>query len=170
MVHLLKYGKVRTLAGPLGAFVTGALPRQQRFDLVTATPMHWRRRWQRGFNQAELLANEVSRRTGIKTARLVRRRKSTPPQAGLTRAARRTNVAGAFELAPGVDVRGLRVLLVDDVLTTGATASACAAVLKRAGAKYVAVLTLARADRRPTGGSAEPAALSTFDSGSMIDA
>ena len=170
MVQLFKYGKVRTLAGPLGALAAAALPRQRGFDAVTPMPMHWRRKWERGFNQAELLAKEVARRTGLRVAPLVRRGKSTPPQAGLSRAARRTNVAGAFAVRRRARVEGLRILLVDDVLTTGATASACAAVLKKAGAKYVAVLALARADRRPAGGSADVASFSTSDYGSMIDA
>jgi predicted amidophosphoribosyltransferase len=78
----------------------------------------------------------------------MRRRKPTPPQAGLTGAERRTNVAGAFEVKKRDPVRGRHVLLIDDVLTTGATAGACAAVLKRAGAARVTVLTVARVDRR----------------------
>lgn len=171
MVQLFKYGKVRTLATPLGALAAAALPRQQRFDVVTPMPMHWRRKWERGFNQAELLAREIARRTGLRMAPLVRRAKAAPPQAGLSRAARRTNVAGVFEVRRQAQVTGLRILLVDDVLTTGATASACAEVLKRAGAKYVTVLALARADRRPSGGfDAGVPALTTSDYGSMIDA
>jgi ComF family protein len=149
MVHLLKYGGVRSLASPMGAFLAAALPRNQRFDMVLPMPMHWMRRWRRGFNQAELLAAEVSKRTGISLASPVRRIRSTPPQAGLSRARRRENMSGAFAMARRADVKGKRVLLVDDVLTTGATASACAGVLKKAGAKYVAVLAVARADRRP---------------------
>jgi predicted amidophosphoribosyltransferase len=78
----------------------------------------------------------------------LRRKKSTPPQAGLTRAERRVNVETAFEVRAPKAVEGKHVLLVDDIMTTGATASACAAVLKRAGARRVSVLTLARVDRR----------------------
>jgi predicted amidophosphoribosyltransferase len=74
--------------------------------------------------------------------------KSTPPQAGLTNAKRRTNVAGAFAVKKNARLDGARVLLVDDVLTTGATAAACARALKRAGAAHVALLALARTDRR----------------------
>jgi ComF family protein len=111
-------------------------------------PLHWRKRLERGFNQSELLAKVLSKRTGIPVVNALRRRKSTTPQAGLTRAQRRTNVAGAFEADQRERIDGRHVLLIDDVLTTGATASACAAVLKRAGARRVTVLTLARADRR----------------------
>jgi predicted amidophosphoribosyltransferase len=81
---------------------------------------------------------------------VVRRVKSTPPQAGLTNAKRRENVRGAFRVKPRAKtkVAGLRLLLVDDVLTTGATAAACARALKRAGAAQVTIATVSRADRR----------------------
>ncbi len=115
---------------------------------MTPLPLDWRRRWARGFNQSELLAREVARRWGAPLARPVRRTRATAPQAGLTRAERRVNVGGAFAVRRPEAVRGLRVLLIDDVLTTGATASACAGALKRAGARSVTILTLARADRR----------------------
>ena len=78
----------------------------------------------------------------------VRRMRATQTQTGLTNARRRENVRGAFRARRGQPLKGLRVLLVDDVMTTGATASACAAVLKRAGARSVTLLTLARVDRR----------------------
>jgi ComF family protein len=124
------------------------LPREERFDLIVPMPLHWTRRWQRGFNQAHLLAREISRRWNAPIRGIVRRRRATQPQAGLTNAKRRSNVEGAFKIKPGVRLDGMRVLLVDDVLTTGATASACARVLKRAGARQVTVLAVARTDRR----------------------
>jgi ComF family protein len=152
LIHLLKYERVTTLARPLGAFLTAAYPREQRFDALVPMPLHWRRRWSRGFNQSALLAREVGRRLGIPVVSAVRRQRATSPQAGLTNSKRRLNVTGAFA-ASGALVRGARLLLLDDVLTTGATASACARALKRGGAGYVAVLTLARADRRFGGAS-----------------
>jgi predicted amidophosphoribosyltransferase len=79
---------------------------------------------------------------------MVRRAKETEPQAGLSNSKRRLNVRGAFEVRKNAKVKGLRVLLIDDVLTTGATAGACASVLKRAGASHVAVAVIARTDRR----------------------
>ncbi len=148
LIHLLKYDRIRTLARPLGDFLMAAYPREQRFDAIVPMPLHWRRYWRRGFNQSELLAREVSRRCGLPVARGVRRLRATAPQAGLTNAKRRVNVSGAFAPARRRSVEGLRVLLVDDVMTTGATASACSRALKSAGAKYVAFLALARADRR----------------------
>jgi ComF family protein len=148
LIQLFKYGKVSTLARPLGQLLSDALPRETRFDMVVPMPMHWRRRWSRGFNQAELLADVLSRRLNLRTVKAVRRLKATPPQAGLTAAQRRKNMTGAFRVRNAEVVRGKRILLVDDVFTTGATAAACARTLKRAGASWVAVLTVARADRR----------------------
>ena len=148
LIHEFKYGGITPLASELGPLLSQALPREQRFDAIVPMPLHWRKRLERGFNQSELLARFLSRRTGIPVLNALKRRKPTAPQAGLTRAQRRTNVAGAFEASRRNRIDGRHVLLIDDVLTTGATASACAAVLKRAGARRVTVLTLARADRR----------------------
>ncbi len=149
LIHLFKYGGVETLAGPLGRMLMLAYPRRQSFDLVVPMPMHWWRRWRRGFNQAQLLGAEVGRRAGVPVEKVVRRCRRTSSQAGLSRKQRRRNVEGAFAVQRPERVRGKRVLLVDDVLTTGSTAGACARALKEAGAAYVAVLALARADRRP---------------------
>jgi ComF family protein len=148
LIHLFKYDGVTPLAEPLGRLLATALPRDWRYDMVVPMPLHWRRGWQRGFNQSELLARVLSSRLEAPVVRAVRRKRRTPSQAGLTNAQRRLNVAGAFAISKRFSVKDRHVLLVDDVLTTGATASACAAVLKRAGAKRVTVLTLARVDRR----------------------
>lgn len=106
-------------------------------------PLHPRRLRERGFNQSLLIARVLAYRTGISVwpARL-RRVRPTPPQTGLTAAARRLNMAGAFECRERLD--GQTVVLVDDVLTTGATLRSCANALTRAGAGEVRVLTLAR--------------------------
>jgi ComF family protein len=148
LVHLLKYDGIKPLARPLGGLVSRMLPRDERFDVIVPMPLHWRRAWTRGFNQAALLAEEIGRRNAIPIERVIRRVKASQPQAGLTNAQRRTNVSGAFRMRRGRRLDGLRVLLVDDVLTTGATAAACARVLKRAGAAHVALAAVARADRR----------------------
>jgi len=148
LIHVLKYERVRTLARPLANHLVSALPLDQRFDAVVPMPLHWFRHWRRGFNQSELLATELGRRRGLPVLKAVRRSRATVAQAGLTSARRRANVAGAFAPLRRRPLQGKRVLLVDDVMTTGATASACARALRRAGASYVAVLTLARADRR----------------------
>jgi len=148
LIQLFKYNGMRPLASHFGKLLALALPREQQFDLIVPMPMHWLRRWTRGYNQAALLAAQIARRWNAPVRSVVRRRRATRPQAGLTNAKRRTNVAGAFRMRRGVRLDGMRVLLVDDVLTTGATASACARVLKRAGARQVTVLALARTDRR----------------------
>lgn len=148
LVHLFKYRGIFTLARPLAELTMQAYPRDERFDAVVPMPMHWLRRWRRGFNQADLLSRAIGRRLNLPVVRAVRRRRSTPPQAGLSNSQRRQNVSGAFQPARGKRLDGKRVLLIDDVLTTGATASSCARTLKRAGAQYVAVLALARTDRR----------------------
>ena len=125
-----------------------ALPRGERFDAIVPMPMHWRKRWHRGFNQAELLANQLSGKTHVPVRNAVRRVHQKAAQAGLTNAKRRANVVGAFRVRNRAAVDGKRILLIDDVMTTGATAGACAKVLKRAGAAHVTLLTVARVDRR----------------------
>ena len=146
LIHLFKYGGMRRLARPLGALLADALPRDRQFDLVTAVPLHWRKRWLRGFNQSELLGKAIARARGIRMRSVLRRQGATRAQAGLSNAQRRENVAGAFRARRRV--AGLRILLIDDVMTTGATAGACAVALKKAGARSVSLLTLARVDRR----------------------
>lgn len=147
LIHVFKYERVDTLASPLGALLSRAMPRDHVHDAVVAMPMHWFRRYQRGFNQADLLAREIGRRLGAPVVAPLARRWGTR-QSGLTNAERRKNVGAAFRRRNGVDIAGARVLLVDDVLTTGSSAAACARALKSAGAVHVSVLTLARADRR----------------------
>ncbi|MEP6963663.1 MAG: ComF family protein [Acidobacteriota bacterium] len=150
LVHLFKYDGVQPLARHFGGMLTKALPREASFDVIVPMPLHWLKRWRRGFNQAELLAQEVSRVWRVPVSNLASRKKETASQAGLTNAKRRENVQGAFAVRPRFQskLRGKHVLLVDDVMTTGATASACARALKRGGAASVTLLTLARTDRR----------------------
>jgi ComF family protein len=150
LIHLFKYGGVQPLARVFGNLLAVALPRELRFDVIVPMPMHWTRRWHRRYNQAALLAHEVSKRWNVPVKNLVKRRRATVPQVGLSNAQRRDNVAGAFAVKKRARKKldGLHVLLIDDVLTTGASASACARALKRAGAARVTVLALARTDRR----------------------
>jgi ComF family protein len=121
--------------------------------LIIPVPLHSSRRRERGFNQSELLATGLAHTLGkvkgkeaprVETACFCRKR-DTPPQTGLSVAGRRENLRGAFEVAKPATVRGRRIVLVDDVMTTGATLSACARTLKRAGAAQVMGITLARA-------------------------
>jgi ComF family protein len=147
-IHLYKYGRVKTMGRPLGELLAAALPGDERFDAVVSVPLHWRRRWQRGFNQSELLARGIARRRGVPVMAALRRVRHTATQTGLSNTSRRRNVTGAFEVRHRQPVAGQRILLIDDVMTTGSTVAACAATLRRAGAIRIVVLTVARADRR----------------------
>ncbi len=167
LIHLFKYGRIETLSKPLGRLLALALPRDRAFDVIVPMPLHWRKRWQRGFNQSELLAREIGRRSNVPVKNELRRVRFTSAQAGLTNAKRRLNVSGAFRSRKKNSLAGKRVLLVDDVMTTGASAAACARALKLAGAGQVTVLTLARVDRRSSVDL--PVLHSTF-SGSFEDA
>jgi ComF family protein len=114
-------------------------------DAVVPVPMFWTRRLARGTNSPDVLAERVARRLGAPlVARAVVRSRSTAPQSSLKPRQRRGNVRGAFRLRAGYALHGLHVLLVDDILTTGATASEIAGLLKRAGASLVTVAVLAR--------------------------
>jgi ComF family protein len=148
LIHLYKYARIRTLVRPLGNLIYRAMPLDERFDAIVPVPMHWMRRWRRGFNQSDLLARTLARRTGLPVVKALSRSRATRAQAGLSHRARRANVSRAFRARP---VEGKRILLIDDVMTTGSTAAACALALKKAGATRVTLLTVARADRRIPG-------------------
>lgn len=122
----------------------------EQADVIVPVPLHRWRLLHRRFNQSALLAHELGRLAGKPVAaHLLRRKRNTPSQGALTRAQREDNVTGAFRLRPGQAARvaGRRVLLIDDVLTTGATVTACARVLLRAGADAADVLTVAHVIR-----------------------
>ncbi len=116
-------------------------------DLIVPVPLYRSRLWSRRFNQSAMLAKWVGRLANVPVdCFLLARVKRTPSQVGLTAAQRRRNVAGAFRVTcPRAHIQGKRIIVIDDVITTGATADACARTLKRAGASRVDVLALARA-------------------------
>lgn len=141
-----KYGRDVTLARPLGALLAAVSAVHADTDLIVPVPLHLSRlRW-RGFNQAQLLARPVSRLTGILVdPHALDRVRATRAQVELRGRERLANVRGAFRVVDRRRVADRRILLVDDVYTTGATVNECAQVLQRAGARSVDVLVLARA-------------------------
>ena len=156
MVHLLKYNGVRPAAGVLGRMLSEAMQTLETVlilkdatVLVIPVPLFKSRRRQRGFNQAELIARAALKfhpggdRLQLRADVLLRTR-DTQSQIGLTSHQRRENMRGAFAVASPKEVTGRSVLLVDDVYTTGTTATECARVLRRAGASRVWVATAAR--------------------------
>jgi ComF family protein len=149
VIHEFKYNRQIHLRHLVARGLCAALDddrlRSQQFDLIVPVPLHPARQRERGFNQASLLAKLLSAQTSIPCRPLLKRVRYTTTQTALDRSERMENLHNAFRLRKNADVRGLRVLLIDDVLTTGSTLSECARVLKRAGASSVHAATAARA-------------------------
>lgn len=142
-IHALKFHGKAPLARPLGALMLEACEAPPDVTAVVPVPLGRARARERGYNQAALLAERVAQGWSVPLrARWLVRRRETPAQSELTAAERRANVRHAFGASPAV--RGAHVVLVDDVLTTGATAAECARALRAAGAAAVGVLTVAR--------------------------
>lgn len=147
LILALKYHGRPELGNPLGQLLAARLEGEaslRRVDGIIPVPLHPERGMRRGYNQAELIAIPAAKRYRIPLlAEVVERERRTELQSKLTRDARHTNVAGAFRVSqPGL-VRGKRLLVVDDIMTTGYTASECAKVLLAAGASWIGVITLA---------------------------
>lgn len=151
-VHQLKYADLRALARPLGDLMSEAWLRTHvhapDINMIVPVPLHRLRERERGYNQAALLARELGSRLGLPVGEdLLVRSRATAPQVGLDSEQREANVAGAFQcVAP--ELANMKVLLIDDVITTGSTLGAACAALKNAGASAVWACTLARA-RQP---------------------
>jgi ComF family protein len=145
-IHHLKYSGRTSLAEPLGSFLiarwqASPLPA----DMIVPVPLHQARLRERGYNQSTLLAGPLARASDLPIVEAALQRvKATMPQVALNAAERKANVQDAFEARADL-VQGKRILLIDDVCTTGATLEACSHALKRAGAKSVWALTLGRA-------------------------
>ena len=149
---LLRY-KFHSLTGYAkiyGDFLTKCLDENGiSCDSITWVPLSRKRLMLRGYDQARLLAEDLSRRTGLPCVRLLRKTRDNPAQSGTGgAAARRANVSGVYRAVDEDQIRGRRILLVDDIVTTGATLSECAAVLRRAGAGEVFAAAVACAERQ----------------------
>lgn len=148
LVHALKYQDRTDLAPAMGSWMARAgRELLDDADVLVPVPLHWRRGWSRRYNQSGLLARAIEGQTGVKVAaEALRRVRPTAQQIGLSRPERASNVQGAFKVAPDRQamIAGRRVVLIDDVLTSGATVDACARALLRAKATAVDVLVFAR--------------------------
>jgi len=149
LIHQFKYGGKAMLRRPLALLAAGCLDSFAAgfcADLLVPVPLHTRRLRQRGFNQAVLLGEILSKRWEVPLQRNnLQRNRWTEPQVNLTAAARAENVKGAFSLAAPAKIAGKRILLVDDVYTTGSTVRECSRIMMAAGAAEIAVITVARA-------------------------
>src|SRR5262249_55982024 len=149
VIHEFKYNRQIHLRHLVGRWLRTALDDERlhecEFDIIVPVPLHPARQRERGFNQADLLAELLSTHASVPCRRLLKRVRYTTTQTALDRSERMENLHNAFRLRKNADVRGLRVLLIDDVLTTGSTLSECARVLKGAGAISVHAATAARA-------------------------
>jgi ComF family protein len=148
LVHALKYGDRHDLAPIMGRWMARAGGELTgTADAIVPVPLHWRRHWARRFNQSALLSEIVSKATGVPVAHAALKRvKPTEQQVGLSQVERAVNVQGAFRVPENgkAAVAGRKLVLVDDVLTSGATVDACARALLRARAASVDVLVFAR--------------------------
>ncbi len=148
LVKLLKYGGVRRCAPEIVHLMQPAIDDipADGYDLIVPVPLHREREWERGFNQALLLANGISERTGIPVDTSLKRLRRTRRQARVSYGGRGDNVKGAF--GTKTDYSGKRILLVDDIITSGSTLNACAVVLRGAGAVCVDAVCAAGSMRR----------------------
>ncbi len=146
-VHLIKFKKKRALIKPLSKLLidfSKSFLKMERFNLLICVPLDRKKRWEREFNQASLLMEALAKKFRIPSSgnNLIKIR-PTPAQSGLKRKERFMNVKGVFKVQRPGEVENRTILLIDDVFTTGATASECAKTLRASGAKYIEVLTLA---------------------------
>ena len=144
----LKYGRKVAIARTMARYMAPLVANAADQPLLVPVPLHRSRLWQRGFNQSALVARELASTLSLPADSLaLRRLKRTPPLKGMSSVQRRKTVAAAFKVADRSKVAGRTVILIDDVLTTGSTAEACARTLQRAGAARVELITWARVVR-----------------------
>jgi ComF family protein len=163
LIHLLKYDRVRPAASVLGRMVSDCVVQlvsqfESEIPVVVPVPLHQKKLRERGFNQSELIAQEAMKLLplGRMDCSVLSRVRATETQTGLTPEQRRANIRGAFRVLISDKISGKNILLIDDVFTTGTTASECARVLRKAGAKRVWVATVARVLLRQETGMPAP--------------
>src|SRR5215468_11057207 len=147
LVHALKYGDRLDLAPTMGRWMARAgRELTDGADALVPVPLHWRRLWARRFNQSAALANAIAAAAELPVTTALKRTRATRSQVGLSKTERAQNIQGAFRVPAGArgEIAGRRLVLVDDVVTSGATVDACARALLRAGAAQVEVLVFAR--------------------------
>jgi len=148
-IKQLKYHKQELLLRQLGEMLSEAVAAcctDEKFDLIVPVPMHWRRRMFRGYDHADVIARSIANNLGAPVGPELIRVRPTPPQVNLPRTRRIENVRGAFSLASRSVVSGAKILLVDDVTTTGATANEAARTLLSGGASGVSLAVVAKAE------------------------
>lgn len=145
LIHWFKYEKMLGIGEMLFSLIEKGLGGYsfKKFDLISSVPLHWEKKLKRGFNQSEKLAKKVAKWQQISYLSLLKRVKDTDPQMKLKRSQRLLNLEGAFKVRKSQDISNKRILIVDDVTTTGATLEECARVFKEAGAKSVWGLVIA---------------------------
>ncbi|HKH44127.1 MAG TPA: ComF family protein [Thermoanaerobaculia bacterium] len=151
VIQALKFRRLDYLGRHLGEALAARweeeLAGADLVDLVVPVPLHWRRWLSRGYNQAERIARPIASRMGLPLLPALARRRVTPPQTSLGREERKANLRGAFQVRRAARIRGRRIVLIDDVATTGATLEAAAAVLKENGAAAVLAAVAGRTPR-----------------------
>ncbi len=146
LIHRFKYGNETAIARSMGELAAGKITNPEiAFDCIVPIPLHWTRRMTRGYNQTMLFAEVLSKKTGRPVKHLLKRIKATPRQVNLDRKKRLKNLAGAFAVKNPENCKNRKILLVDDVMTTGTTLSFATTLLLEAGVEKVDVLVLLRA-------------------------
>lgn len=144
----LKYGRKVGLARTMARYMAPLKGEGMDDAIVVPVPLHRRRLWSRGFNQAGLVARELERAWALPAeTMMLQRTRHTPPLKSMNASERKRTVAGAFRLRDGASVKGRDIILIDDVFTTGSTAEACAKALRKAGARRVELICWARVVR-----------------------
>jgi len=148
LLHELKFRKRKQIAQSLGKLWAIHNPAVQEDAILVPLPLHSKKKKERGFNQAEILAQQLSERLNMRMENVLIRTLDTPPQSGLHPRMRIENVAGAFDIAKDANVQGKNYIIIDDIYTTGASLNECARVLTNADAGSVNCMTLSIVEKK----------------------